>query len=107
MRLNIEPDARTMLIKDNHSVITVKADQECADVNCVDMVNHPVITFNVPDEKEGWKYEMFSIDGVTVYFDKSLETVPEVTIAREPRMLQDKLTIRGLDNETPMTNITL
>mgnify|MGYP004702748095 CR=1 FL=1 len=105
MRLNIEPDARTLLNRDNHSVITVESDQECVDNTCSEMVNYPVITFKTPDVSEEWKYEMFSVDGVTVYFDKTLETVPEVTIARESHLIKDKIMLKGLGTPEPIRNI--
>jgi hypothetical protein len=107
MRIHIEPEARTLLKSENHSVITVKADHECVGANCSESFTYPVITFKVPDVNEDWKYERFSVDGVTVFFDKTLETVPEVAIAREPHILKDRITLKGLDVPPPVTHIKL
>ncbi len=107
MRIHIEPEAKSLLDQEKHTVITVKADRECVGANCSEAFTYPIITFKIPDVEEDWKFDRFTIDDVTIFFDKTLETVPEVAIAREPHMLKDRIMIKGLDIPPPVTHIKL
>lgn len=106
MRINIDNDAKVYLDLRNHHKVTVSADRECVGANCSEYV-YPVVNYREPPEKETQKFDRFDIEGVTVWFDKTLETVPEVTLKLEHHTLRDKIRVEGLPTPPEVTHIHL
>jgi hypothetical protein len=106
MRITLESDARNYLSRKHHDVITVNADQECFGAQCSEFI-YPVIRYTKPDAKSTERYDRFDLDGITVWFDKQLETVPEVTLKLEHHMLRDRILVDGLPVHPEVTHIKL
>lgn len=103
MKINLDDEARVYLNLTHHEVLTVSADRECVGANCSEFV-YPVIHYYRPDEKTSEHYDRFDFDGLTVFFDKQLETVPEVTLRLERHFMRDKIRIQGLPEKPGMTH---
>ncbi len=106
MIINLEKDAKTFLSAKKHNVLTVLADRECVGANCTEFI-YPVINYKQPEEKQSAEFDKFDVEGVTVWFDKRLETVPEVTLKLEHHMLRDRIRVEGLRTPPEMTHIHL
>jgi len=106
VRLNIDKDTKVFLNVKNHNTVTVSADRECVGANCEEYI-YPVVHYRPPDEKEFQKFDRFDVDGVTVWFDRKLETVPEVTLKLEHHVLRDKIRVDGLPTPPEVTHIHL
>ena len=107
MRIQIQPEAKELLEKEKHSLITLRADHECVGANCSETYTYPVISFKLPEESDERQFERFDVDGVTVFVEKTLEMMPEVNIVREHHILRDRL-VATTQHEAPvMTHIKL
>lgn len=106
MRLNIDQDTKRFLDLKNHHTVTVSADRECVGANCSEFI-YPVVNYRQPSDRETTKFDRFDVEGVTVWFDRALETVPEVTLRLERHMMRDKIRVDGLPNPPEMTHIHL
>lgn len=95
MRINLDEEVKTYLTDKHHNVLTVSADRECVGANCSEFI-YPVIHFKQPPNRSSDQFDQFALDGLTVYFDKRLETVPEVTLKMEHRLLHTGIKIDGL-----------
>lgn len=104
MKVNIHPEAKKFVQSQDYGVITVSADRECVGANCSSAFTHVHIGHKVPDEEKLDQYEIFEVDGISVFFDKSIETVPEVTIVKEHHLLKDLLRVDGLPVPPPITH---
>lgn len=104
MKINLEKDAKVFLNLKNHSNLTVSADRECVGANCSEFI-YPVVHYQPPDPKQSEAFDRFDIEGLTVWFDKRLETVPEVTLKLEHHVLRDKIRVEGLPTPPEMTHI--
>lgn len=96
MRVQIQPEVKTFMERNDYSVIKVTADRECVGANCSEVFRYPMIDYKAPKFENLEAYDTFNVDGVTVYFEKSLEIVPEVTFVREHHLLKDKIRLEGL-----------
>lgn len=106
MRLTIDHDAKVFLNLKNHHQVTVSADRECVGANCTEFI-YPVVDYKEPHDKESQRFDRFDVEGVTVWFDKALETVPEVTLKLERHVVRDKIRVEGLPTPPEMTHIHL
>jgi len=106
VRLNIDQEAKVFLNMKNHHSVTVSADRECVGANCTEFI-YPVVDYKQPSEREVQKFDRFDVDGVTVWFDRVLETVPEVTLKLEHHVLRDKIRVDGLPTPPEVTHIHL
>ncbi len=104
MKVQIQPEVRTLLEKNDYAVIKVSADRECVGANCSTAYEYPRIDFKAPKFERIEDYDTFNVDGVTVYFEKALEVVPEVTFVREHHLLRDKIRIEGLPTPSNVTH---
>lgn len=89
-------DVLSYLDYHDYTVITVTADHECVGTNCSDAYSYPIIHFKAPDPNHLDKYDQYEVNHITVYFDKVLETAPEVTFIRIHHLIHDKIEIEGL-----------
>jgi hypothetical protein len=101
MRIQIQPEAKELLEKERHSLITLRADRECVGANCSETYMYPVISFKLPEESDERHFDRFEVDGVTVFVERELETMPEVNIVREHHILKDRL-IATTQHEAPI-----
>lgn len=106
MKLNVEKDVAVFMNIRHHNTLTVSADQECVGANCSEFV-YPVIHFRQPNTRESERFDRFEAEGVTVWFDKRLETVPEVTLKMEHHVLRDSIRVEGLPIRPEITHIHL
>ena len=104
MKINLEKDAKDYLNRKHHDIVTVSADQECVGANCSEFI-YPVIHFKQPDAQTTNRFDRFDVEGLTIWFDKKLETVPEVTLKLEHHLLKDMLRVEGLPTPPIMTHI--
>lgn len=107
MRIQIQPEARAFLEEQNHMLITVSRDHECVGANCSEAYTYPIISFKLPEVGVDENYDIFDVDGVTVFFEKTLETVPEVTLVKEHHLFKDSIKLEGLKTPPPITHIKL
>lgn len=103
MRINLDNEARIYLNMSHHDILTVSADRECVGANCSEFI-YPVVNYRRPDEKSAERYDRFDLEGLTVFFDKQLETVPEVTLRLERHLLRDRIRVEGLPERPKMTH---
>jgi len=103
MKINLDEDVKSFLANKRHDVLTVMADRECVDANCSEFV-YPVIRFKQPPGKNVDQFDQIGLDGLTVFFDKRLETVPEVTLKLEHHFLRDQIRIDGLPYRPEITH---
>lgn len=96
MRVQIQPEVKTFMERNDHNVLKVTADRECVGANCSEVYRYPMIDYKAPKAERIEAYDTFNVDGITVYFEKSLEIVPEVTFVREHHFFRDKIRLEGL-----------
>lgn len=106
MKINLDNEAKVYLNIKNHHTLTVSADRECVGANCTEFI-YPVVNYQQPDAKRTADYDRFDVEGFTVFFEKRLETVPEVTLKLEHHILRDTIRIEGLPTPPEMTHIHL
>lgn len=104
MRVQIQPEVRTLMARNDYSVIKVSADRECVGANCSTVFEYPRIDFKAPKFEKIEDYDTFNVDGITVYFEKELEVVPEVTFVREHHFMKDKIRLEGLPTPPSITH---
>lgn len=107
MRIQIQPEAKAFLEAANHTIITVHADHECVGANCSEAFTYPVLSFKLPEVGVNEDYDIFEVDGVTIFFEKALETVPEVTFVREHHLFKDRIRVDGFPAVPPITHAKL
>lgn len=107
MKIQIQPEAKELLERDNHNMITLRADHECVGANCSEAYVYPVIGFKMPDGHDANRFDPFEVEGVTVYVERELESLPEVNIMLEHHILKDRL-VATTEHEAPtMTHFKL
>ncbi len=104
MRVQIQPEAKEFLDAQEHAIITVSADHECVGANCSEAFTYPVLSFKLPEVGMNEDYDIIEVDGITVFFEKALEVVPEVTFVREHHMFKDKIRLEGFPTPPPITH---
>ena len=107
MKIQIQPEAKELLERDNHNMITLRADHECVGANCSEAYVYPVVGLKMPDGHDANRFDQFEVSGVTVYVERELESLPEVNIMLEHHILKDRL-IATTEHEAPtMTHFKL
>jgi hypothetical protein len=107
MKVNLQKEAREFLNAHEHYIVTIKVDHECVGANCSTNFSYPVVTYKMPDFERIDDYERFDMDELTIYFDKKLETVPEITLKLEHHILKNTIKVEGLPEPPPITHSKL
>jgi hypothetical protein len=107
MRIQMQPEVKEFMNAHEQAIITVRSDHECVGANCSEAFTYPVISFKVPEMGVVETYDIFEIDGITVFFEKKLETVPEVTLVKEHHFLKDRIRVEGFPTPPPITHMKL
>lgn len=101
MRINLDEDVRNYMVRKHRDTITVKADRFCVETTCSDAI-YPLVDMRKPKDPNPERYDQFSVDGLTIYFDRRLETPQEVTLKLDHRFLHNEIVVDGLP-ERPVT----
>ena len=104
MKIQIQPEVKEFLNAHNYGIMTVTADRECVGANCSDAFTYPVIRYKLPENGIDERFDVFEVDGVTVVFEKKLETVPEIRFVKEHHLLRDSIRIEGLQTPPRVTH---
>ncbi len=94
MNINLDKDVRNFLDHKSCNTLTVSASRRCKDDKCSEFFDH-VVRCKQPDSKRTEAFDKFDVDGLTVWYEKNLETVPVVTLRLEHHLLGDKIRVAG------------
>ncbi len=94
MKINLDTDTRIYLDHKNCKTLTISASRDCKGDDCSEFYDH-IVKCSQPDPKRAESFDRFDVDGLTVWFDKNLETVPVITLRLEHHILGDKIRVAG------------